>query len=368
MGRPKKEKPNHGNLYEVKVNFAEKGEQRDMRSFYSPISKDDARRKGLEARAEYKANLQHGIIEPQACTFEQAAKIWLELKKATVKANTYQYTYEDNVQRHLLPYFGAYQLRAIKPLMLQQFFAQYAGRSESLVHKLALCLNGIFAMAIDNDMLIKNPMAKIKPSGTEAAEKQVYTKAQRKLLVTECMRLGYVDLVLLFDAGLRRSELLGLDWDHINTDEGWIQVEHGVVPAPGGAEKGDPKSDDSRRIIPISVRTAAFLAEHRGSDYVVTGTRQYMSPSGYARKYHRRMEPMCRKLGLPYLPPHNLRHTYGTQLRENGADVYTIQHAMGHADVRITTKLYVHNDIQILRRNMHLDDDEEQDKKQDKCS
>ena len=61
-------------------------------------------------------------------------------------------------------------------------------------------------------------------------------------------------------------------------------------------------------------------------------------------------------------------HTYGTQLRENGADVYTIQHAMGHADVRITTKLYVHNDIQILRRNMHLDDDDEQDKKRDKCS
>ena len=55
MGRPKKEKPNHGNLYEVKVNFAEKGEQRDMRSFYSPVSKEDARRKGLEARAEYKS-------------------------------------------------------------------------------------------------------------------------------------------------------------------------------------------------------------------------------------------------------------------------------------------------------------------------
>ena len=357
MGRPKKEKPNHGNLYEVKVNFAEKGEPRDMRSYYSPISKDDARRKGLEARAEYKANLQHGIIEPQNCTFEQVAKIWLELKKAAVKANTYQYTYEDNVRRHLLPYFGAYQMRAIKPLMLQQFFALYADSSESLVHKLKLCLNGIFALAIENDMLIKNPMARIKPQGISASEKQVYTSEQRKRLVAECMHLGYVDLVLLFDTGLRRSELLALDWAHINLEERYIYTESGVVPVPGGAKKGGPKSDSSIRIVPISVRTTAFLAKHKGTGYVVTGTAQYMSPSGYERKYCRRMKPLCERLGLPYLPPHNLRHTYGTELRAKGADVYTIQHAMGHADVRITSKLYVHNDIEILRGNMHLDDD-----------
>ncbi len=363
MGRPKKEKPNHGNLYEVKVNFAEKGEQRDMRSFYSPVSKEDARRKGLEARAEYKSKLQHGIVEPQSCTFEQAANIWLAIKKAEVRENTYQYTYADNVRRHLLPYFGAYQLRAIKPLMLQQFFAQYTGKSESLVHKLKLCLNGIFAMAIDNDMLIKNPMAKIKPSGVESSEKQVYTTEQRKLLVAESMRLGYVDLVLLFDAGLRRSELLAIDWDHnINLDERYIHPDCGVVPVPGGTKKGDPKSDSSARIIPISARTAAFLAAHKGTGYVVTGTQRYMSPSGYERKYRRRMKPMCERLGLPYLPPHNLRHTYGTELRAKGADVYTIQHAMGHADVRITSKLYVHNDIEVLRNNMHLDDEDEQDK------
>ena len=94
----------------------------------------------------------------------------------------------------------------------------------------------------------------------------------------------------------------------------------------------------------------------------MTGTPRYMSPSGYERKCRRRMKPMFERLGLPDLPPHNHRHTYGTELRAKGADVYTIQHAMGHADVRITSKLYVHNDIEVLRNNMHLDDEDEQDK------
>lgn len=45
---------------------------------------------------------------------------------------------------------------------------------------------------------------------------------------------------------------------------------------------------------------------------------------------------MEKEIGIPILTPHELRHTYGTLLRENGVDIYTIQKVMGHSDISVT--------------------------------
>ena len=90
--------------------------------------------------------------------------------------------------------------------------------------------------------------------------------------------------------------------------------------------------------------------------YVVTGTVSFMSPSGYAKRFKKQMNEIASILEIPALTPHELRHTFGTLLRENGADIYTIQKAMGHSDISITAKTYVHNDVDVLRKAMNIDD------------
>lgn len=55
---------------------------------------------------------------------------------------------------------------------------------------------------------------------------------------------------------------------------------------------------------------------------------------------------------IPILSPHELRHTYGTYLRRQGVDIYTIQKIMGHKDIEMTTEIYVHNEIDILKKSM----------------
>ncbi|BCI60591.1 hypothetical protein C12CBH8_12300 [Solibaculum mannosilyticum] len=49
------------------------------------------------------------------------------------------------------------------------------------------------------------------------------------------------------------------------------------------------------------------------------------------------------------LTAHELRHTYGTRLRRAGVDIYTIQKIMGHKDVKMTSEIYVYNEIDTLR-------------------
>ena len=79
-----------------------------------------------------------------------------------------------------------------------------------------------------------------------------------------------------------------------------------------------------------------------------------MMPAGYSKNYTARMRAICKWLDIPYVTPHELRHTYGTLLRTKGADVYTIQKVLGHSDIGITTKIYVHNNLDVLRKKMGL--------------
>ncbi|QAT51238.1 hypothetical protein EQM14_05625 [Caproiciproducens sp. NJN-50] len=50
-----------------------------------------------------------------------------------------------------------------------------------------------------------------------------------------------------------------------------------------------------------------------------------------------------------------LRHTYGTLLYKAGTDIYTISKLMGHANVLITTKIYVENDTETIKKSMKMD-------------
>lgn len=127
MPRPKKEKPNHGDLYEVKITVDKTFDGKLIRkSFYSSVSKADARAQAEQYKIDREAARLAG--EPwveRDVTFGGWAKKWLETyKKGKVKDNTYDGTYRTPVEYHLIPHFGAAKLDAIKPVDVQAFFNQ----------------------------------------------------------------------------------------------------------------------------------------------------------------------------------------------------------------------------------------------------
>jgi len=70
-------------------------------------------------------------------------------------------------------------------------------------------------------------------------------------------------------------------------------------------------------------------------------------PCAWSNKLRRHMKKIK---GVPPLSAHEIRHTYGTELRRRGVDIYTIQKIMGHKDIRMTTEIYVHNEFEILKK------------------
>ena len=184
MGRQKKEKPNHGGLYEVKATIGKGIDGKLIRkSFYSPVSKRDAKQKADEYLARKRAAEITGAgFASENKLFEAYAKQWLEtFKKGKVKDNTYRGTYENPVLKHLIPYFGKAQINSIKQSDVQKFFDE-KGREYSLetLKKMRSALNLIFVAAIDDDLCYKNPVNKnIKLQSTVSpTEKNAYTQAE----------------------------------------------------------------------------------------------------------------------------------------------------------------------------------------------
>ena len=161
---------------------------------------------------------------------------------------------------------------------------------------------------------------------------------------------GYVDA---------RAELLGLQWRDFDFEKKLLHIQRAVTQTKGGILIDKPKTKTSIRDIPISDFIIAILEKiERTGLYVITGKHpnEPMKPHTYADHFSDFMKRMQKETGLPILTPHELRHTFGTLLRENDVDIYTIQKVLGHSDITVTSNIYVHNDIEVLRKRLKVDE------------
>ena len=236
MGRPKKEKPNRKDgCYEIKATVGTADDGTPIRkSFYSTKSKEDARRKAEQYKVQQELQEQTGIcLQKNRTLFSAWAREWLETyKKGKVKDQTYYYTYQVNVEKYLIPFFGAMRLQMIRQIDVQRYFNTVqnvetgAALSASVLDKHKMILSAIFHAAIDNDLCFKNPVKNIKITSKPKQERHVYTAEQAKIAEQYAIKHGRYDIVLLMHTGLRRSELLGLQWG----DEGKGKVVDVLTP------------------------------------------------------------------------------------------------------------------------------------------
>lgn len=364
MGRPKKEAPNRSDgLYEVKVTVGKDFNGKPVRkSFYSSVSKADARAKAEQYKIEqalYEATGERP--EPSVMTFEKWANKWLDTyKKGVVKDHTYLFTYKSNLDKYLIPYFGKAHISNIQQIDIQKYFNEVQNKNgeslaKSTLDKHKLILKSMFDAAIDNDLCYKNPVKNIKFQHTsDKLEKHVWTMEQADLAESYCRNCYRLDIVIYLNTGIRRSELLGLKWSDIDFDACTLHIQRAVVQTKGQIVIDRPKSATSDRIIPFSENFRDYLLKFQTDNEYVIGNNSIESPSTYAKSFSNFMKKMNGDTGIPILTPHELRHTYGTLKREAGVDIYTIQKVMGHADISITASIYVHNDIDVLKKQLNL--------------
>lgn len=144
---------------------------------------------------------------------------------------------------------------------------------------------------------------------------------------------------LLFSSGLRVSELVGLDRDHINTKRREFMVRgKGQKDRPIFISQIAANQIDTYLAKRTDSLTPLFLNYSRNSQTDTTGAFRRLTP----RSVQRMIAQYAKLAGITkHVSPHTMRHSFATDLLMNGADIRSVQSMLGHSNIA-TTQVYTH--------------------------
>lgn len=160
---------------------------------------------------------------------------------------------------------------------------------------------------------------------------------------------------LMLTTGLRPGEALGLRWTDVDLDNSRLHVQRTLVRVPGqrGWRLEEPKTNRSRRVVPLPKNVVQDLKAHRkrqleeklrATDYIDHGF-VFAASNGEPlseRNLVRSFKPLLNKAGLPDIRLYDLRHTCATLLLSAGENPKIVSERLGHASVTLTLDTYSH--------------------------
>lgn len=338
--------------------------KRIQKSFYGK-TKSEAR----AAAEEYKDKLKRGeAIEKRISVVDWAYKWANVYRKSNSNSASFAFHYESFFNKHLKPYFKDVALTDVAPIDVQLFINKLSvSLAYDTVKRFRGMLFSMFDDAIDNNLLIRNPAKKVTIPVNEDLKgkksKKVYTIPQAYIVLSFARFHKYgKGVFVMLKTGLRRGELLALKWEDIDLDNDILHVRRAVSDQPGDNDalllsEGSNETKNHLRDIPIDEETHDIFEWYipKVGEYVFPNNKgELRSPNNYSQRAYKYFMDDLVKVH-PYIPklnPHELRHTCGTHLHWRGVDVRTIQKVMGHSDMETTSSIYIHDDIEVMRRDM----------------
>jgi integrase len=321
------------------------------------------RREAERRLAEVGASMQRGAyVEPSNLTVATfLVDEWLPAIEATVRASTF-FSYSGHVRRHVVPRIGGLRLQDLTGGRLNAFYATLLseGRRDgsslapATVRRVYATLHRALGDAVRWGRLVRNPAdAADPPQAASQSDKKVWTASEleRFLGYLEGDRLRPAFLVAAL-TGMRRGEVLGLRWDDLDLDAGYLSVRRSRTCVGYEVRVEPPKTKRGERRIDLGRRTVATLRAWRkaqleerlswGEAWSDTGyvfTREDGAPV-HPDRFSKLFARTIREAGLPRIPLKNLRHTHATLLLKAGVHPKVVQERLGHASIAITLDTY----------------------------
>ena len=226
------------------------------------------------------------------------------------------------------------------------------GRSEKTVTNITATLSLIFDFAVDEGLLLINPMPNMKNQQRKKRKRQLVAKIQPDTIraIIAAAPAKYT-LAIMFAAGtgLRAGEQRALRWANVDLDAQHVYVGEALRRARQGVELGDPKSEAGFRHVPIGGQLLSRLRAwklaqpeaQRGGDLVFPSRTGNFMDTGNWR--NRGLAVACREAGVDRIRWHDLRHYFASQLLDKlGDNLNRVADIMGHEDITTTRGIYGH--------------------------
>lgn len=230
---------------------------------------------------------------------------------------------------------GAGEIEKVGANILREYVIdlEEAGYSDTTIQDNFRALKAMFNVLADDEIIRENAMGKIKKpkfkkefarTFSAGEVEKILSSADRK---TESGRRDFLVFMLLLGTGMRRNELLDLQWSDVDMDACMLVIRNG---------KGR-----KQRHIPITPKLLHILriTRGKGSGYVVVSRYGKKLSTGGLNALFRRVK---KKTGIEggRVSAHTFRHTFAAAYIANGGDVFSLQDILGHEDIA-TTRLYV---------------------------
>jgi integrase len=282
---------------------------------------------------------------------------WMQLKERDGTRPTTLRGYRKLIENHVRPALGKVALDKLTPTMIRRLLAEKtdAGLSATTVRHVHGLIRNALGDAEREELVHRNAARAVRPPTVQRAERRSLTVPEAKRLLD--VLTGHPAKALYVCAltvGLRRGELLGLSWQDIDFEAGTLTVRQTVLSIDGRIIVAAPKTDRSRRTVPVPEQTLALLRAHRrrqAEQRLSAGQRWQdhglvfpsrvgtpMEPENLDRSWHRIREAA----GLDWLRLHDLRHACATFLLASGASPRTVMKVLGHSQIGLTMNTYAH--------------------------
>jgi integrase len=274
-------------------------------------------------------------------------------RKPTTKA---QYAMLSRTQLEPEP-FGATRLDKLRPTTVERLIVTLRGKglSDSTVRQVYTVLRQALDVAVRDGLLSVNPAAMVKQPGVARREARYLTAADVVRLLDAAKGLRYhLAVLLMATTGLRRGEVAGLMWADLDLDRDELVVRHTLSRVDGELALSEPKTDRSRRRVPLHAGVVTQLRAHRtqqlqerlqaGDQWTDTGA-VFATEFGTMvdpRNLLRTVEIAARKAGIEDVGAHSLRHSAAVAWLESGVHIKAAADLLGHASIAITGDLYGH--------------------------
>ena len=334
------------------------GKRRRVRKKFIGPTRSAVHQRLTEALREQQTG---GIVPVQHESLGAFLKRFPEILRARGRAESTIASYEWVIGKYIEPEIGTIPLTRLTQVDLNGFMQRkLAG---GLSHRTVQICHSVIRSALSKalrDGLVYRNVAKLaepptKRGGQSSTEPLTLEEARRFLAAVVGHRLHALYSTTL-TLGLRRGEVLGLEWSAVDLAAGTLAVTQTVkrLHGKGLVIERIPKTPQSFRLLPVPLFLLEILREHKERQacertFAGEGWREhglvFMSIAGTPiepRNLGRHFHATLKTLGIERRRFHDLRHTSASLLIGHGATLHEVKEILGHSQIALTANLYGH--------------------------
>ncbi len=328
----RKIKINGNEVYEVYLNLRDaRGMriQKRLRGFSSL-------RAAHEAELKFKAKALNEREEGPRWIWEEWLRHYLRREKLVLRANTI-HGYETSLEKWATPHFQGRFIDEIAPHDIHEIVHRDLAEKSPFSKKGILrMIRRVFAVAIEEGVLTKNPCAGLKVKVIEPKQ-SVLSQSEVDKLLREAKNLGHRFYEIWATAvftGMRSGELFALRWHDVDLESGRIYVSRSWSNVGGFG----PTKSRRNRIVPISASLRKLLLELKvkkepESEFVLAHLWEWEKG-----EQARVLRSFCSSIGITPVKFHDLRATFITQLLLRGVPLAQVMSIVGHSELKTTNR------------------------------